>query len=276
MPTKMSVRFWGVRGSIPCPGPNTVRYGGNTSCVEVRCGDHRLVFDAGSGLRMLGNALDDEAPTVDVDLFLSHCHIDHLIGLPFFTPAFTTGSRLRLWAGNLKPAGGIKDTVRKLMSYPLFPIEIEAASGKIDFTDFTPGDVLNPKPGIKVLTAALNHPGGATGYRVEFDGRAIAYITDTELSGEEIDPGLLALVRDAALVIIDTTYTDEELPEHVGWGHSSWQQAVRLANEAGARTLCLFHHDPEHDDNEMDRIGAAAAKARPGTLVAREGLSIDI
>ena len=276
MPTKMSVRFWGVRGSIPCPGPNTVRYGGNTSCVEVRCGDHRLVFDAGSGLRMLGNALDDEAPKVDVDLFLSHCHIDHLIGLPFFTPAFTTGSRLRLWAGNLKPAGGIKDTVRKLMSYPLFPIEIEAASGKIDFTDFTPGDVLNPKPGIKVLTAALNHPGGATGYRVEFDGRAIAYITDTELSGEEIDPGLLALVRDAALVIIDTTYTDEELPEHVGWGHSSWQQAVRLANEAGARTLCLFHHDPEHDDNEMDRIGAAAAKARPGTLVAREGLSIDI
>ena len=276
MPTKMSVRFWGVRGSIPCPGPNTVRYGGNTSCVEVRCGDHRLVFDAGSGLRMLGNALDDEAPTVDVDLFLSHCHIDHLIGLPFFTPAFTPGSRLRLWAGNLKPAGGIKDTVRKLMSYPLFPIEIEAASGKIDFTDFTPGDVLNPKPGIKVLTAALNHPGGATGYRVEFDGRAIAYITDTELSGAEIDPGLLALVRDAALVIIDTTYTDEELPEHVGWGHSSWQQAVRLANEAGARTLCLFHHDPEHDDNEMDRIGAAAAKARPGTLVAREGLSIDI
>lgn len=276
MPTKMSVRFWGVRGSIPCPGPNTVRYGGNTSCVEVRCGDHRLVFDAGSGLRMLGNALDDEAPTVDVDLFLSHCHIDHLIGLPFFTPAFTTGSRLRLWAGNLKPAGGIKDTVRKLMSYPLFPIEIEAASGKIDFTDFTPGDVLNPQPGIKVLTAALNHPGGATGYRVEFDGRAIAYITDTELSGEEIDPGLLELVRDAALVIIDTTYTDEELPEHVGWGHSSWQQAVRLANEAGARTLCLFHHDPEHDDNEMDRIGAAAARARPGTVVAREGLSIDI
>lgn len=276
MPTKMSVRFWGVRGSIPCPGPNTVRYGGNTSCVEVKCGDRRLVFDAGSGLRILGNALDDESTAVDIDLFLSHCHIDHLLGLPFFMPAFTTGNRLRLWAGNVKPAGGIKETVRKLMSYPLFPIEIEAASGKIDFNDFTPGDVLNPQPGIKVLTAALNHPGGATGYRVEFDGRAIAYITDTELSGEGIDPALLALARDAALVIIDTTYTDEELPQHVGWGHSSWQQAVRLADEAGVRTLCLFHHDPEHDDDDMDRIGAAAAKARPGTVVAREGLSIDI
>jgi len=276
MSTKMSVRFWGVRGSIPCPGPKTVRYGGNTSCVEVKCGDRRLVFDAGSGLRMLGNALDDEVATVDIDLFLSHCHIDHLIGLPFFLPAFTTGSHLRLWAGNLKPAGGLKQTVRKLMSYPLFPIEIEAASGKIDFTDFTPGEILEPQPGITVFTAALNHPGGATGYRVEFDGRAIAYITDTELSGEVIDPALLALARDAALVIIDTTYTDEELPEHVGWGHSSWQQAVRLADEAGARTLCLFHHDPEHDDDEMDRIGAAAAKARPGTMVASEGLSIEI
>ncbi|MBR2120558.1 MAG: MBL fold metallo-hydrolase [Afipia sp.] len=276
MPTTMSVRFWGVRGSIPCPGPNTVRYGGNTSCVEVRCGDHRLVFDAGSGLRMLGLELAEEAEPTDIDLFLSHCHIDHLIGLPFFVPAFMAGNRLRLWAGNLKAAGGVQETVRKLMSYPLFPIELEAAHGKVEFTDFAPGDVLTPRPGIKVMTAALNHPGGATGYRVEFGGRAMAYITDTELSADEIDPALLELARDASIVVIDTTYTDEELPEHVGWGHSSWQQAVRLANEAGVGKLYLFHHDPEHDDDEMDRIAAAAAKARPGTVVAREGLSIEI
>ncbi|MCF2523638.1 MBL fold metallo-hydrolase [Bradyrhizobium sp. G127] len=276
MSTTMSVRFWGVRGSIPCPGPNTVRYGGNTSCVEVRCGEHLLVFDAGSGLRLLGGALAEEAAHVDIDLFLSHCHIDHLIGLPFFVPAFVKGNRLRLWAGNLKPAGGVKETVRKLMSYPLFPIEIEAAQGSVAFTDFDPGDVLTPRPGIKVTSAALNHPGGATGYRVEFGGRAMAYITDTELSADEIDPALLALARDASIVIIDTTYTDEELPEHVGWGHSSWQQAVRLANEAGVGKLYLFHHDPEHDDDEMDRIAEAAAKARPGTVVAREGLSIEI
>lgn len=181
MSTTMSVRFWGVRGSIPCPGPNTVRYGGNTSCVEVKCGDRRLVFDAGSGLRMLGLALADEPGPVDIDLFLSHCHIDHLIGLPFFVSAFVTGNRLRLWAGNLKAAGGVQETVRKLVSYPLFPIEIEAAQGKIEFNDFTPGDVLTPRPNINVMTTALNHPGGATGYRVEFGGRAMAYITDTEL-----------------------------------------------------------------------------------------------
>lgn len=276
MPATMSVRFWGVRGSIPCPGPNTVRYGGNTSCVEVKCGDHRLVFDAGSGLRVLGLALADEPQSADIDLFLSHCHIDHLIGLPFFVPAFVKGNRLRLWAGNLKAAGGVQQTVRKLMSYPLFPIEIEAAQGKIEFNDFEPGAVLTPRPGIKVMTTPLNHPGGATGYRVEYGGRAMAYITDTELNAGEVDPALLELARDASIVIIDTTYTDDQLPEHVGWGHSSWQQAVRLANEAGVGKLFLFHHDPEHDDDEMDRIAAAAARMRPGTLVAKEGFSIDI
>jgi phosphoribosyl 1,2-cyclic phosphodiesterase len=253
-----------------------VRYGGNTSCVEVLCGNQRLIFDAGSGLRMLGLALAEESSPLDTDLFLSHCHIDHLIGLPFFTPAFVCGNRLHLWAGNLKAAGGVQATVEKLMSYPLFPIGIEAVQGKVEFTDFTQGETLTPRPGIKVMTAALNHPGGATGYRVEFGGRAMAYITDTELSADEIDPALLELARDASIVVIDTTYTDEELPEHVGWGHSSWQQAVRLANEAGVGKLYLFHHDPEHDDDEMDRIAAAAAKARPGTVVAREGLSIEI
>src|SRR5664279_2152062 len=121
----MTVRIWGARGSIPCPGPDTVRYGGNTSCVEIACGDRTLVFDAGSGLRVLGNYMAHNNKIADIDLFLSHCHIDHLIGLPFFTPAFEKGSHVRLWAGNVKPAGGLKATVRKMMSYPLFPIEIE-------------------------------------------------------------------------------------------------------------------------------------------------------
>lgn len=276
MPMTMSVRFWGVRGSIPCPGPNTLRYGGNTSCVEVQCGDHHLVFDAGSGLRMLGNAMDREDRIADIDLFLSHCHIDHLIGLPFFVPVFEKGSYLRLWAGNLKPAGGVKDTVRKLMSYPLFPIEIEMAQGKIEYNDFVPGESLQPRPGIVVRTAALKHPGGATGYRVEYGGRAVAYITDTELNDDAFAPDLLALAKDAALLIVDATYTNAELPDHVGWGHASWQQAVKLADAAGVEKLCLFHHDPEHDDAEMDRIAAASDHARPGTIVAKEGLSVEI
>ena len=272
----MTVRIWGARGSIPCPGPNTIRYGGNTSCVEVICGKHILVFDAGSGLRVLGNKMMLGNETADIDLFLSHCHVDHLIGLPFFTPAFEKGGRVRLWAGNVKPAGGLKEAIRKLMSYPLFPIEIEMAQGKIEFNDFDPGEALSPHSGITVRTASLNHPGNATGYRVEYGGQAIAYITDTEVSDGDFDPKLIALARDTALLIIDSTYTDQELKHHVGWGHSSWQQTVRLADAAGVKTLCLFHHDPEHDDDEMDRIAEMSDKTRPGTIVAREGMTIEV
>ncbi|WP_458760997.1 MBL fold metallo-hydrolase [Afipia sp. TerB] len=272
----MSVRFWGVRGSIACPGPDTIRYGGNTSCVEVRCGEHLLVFDAGSGLRLLGSELAGTTSAPDVDLFLSHCHIDHLIGLPFFAPLFEGEHCIRVWGGNLKSSGGIREAVGKFMSFPLFPVGIEVANGKVDFLDFDAGDILKPRPDIVVQTALLNHPGGATGYRVEYQDRAIAYVTDTALGDPSFDNAILGLVKDAAFVIIDTTYTDDELPAHAGWGHASWQQAVRLADEAGVKTLCLFHHDPEHLDPMMDEIAAAVEKARPGTVVAREGLVIQI
>ena len=272
----MSVRFWGVRGSIPCPGPDTVRYGGNTSCVEIRCGDRVLIFDAGTGIRPLGNALTAANKVVDTDIFLSHCHIDHLTGLPFFAPLLGEGNRIRIWAGNLKPACGIEDAVRKVMSFPLFPIEVDMSKSKVEFRDFRAGETLNPRPGIVVRTAPLNHPGGATGYRIDHAGRSVAYLTDTELGNGPVNPALLSLAKGASLVIIDATYTEEELPSHIGWGHSTWQQCVQLAEAAGAEKLCLFHHDPDHDDAIMDKIAAAASAARPGTIVATEGLRIDL
>jgi phosphoribosyl 1,2-cyclic phosphodiesterase len=272
----MLVRFWGVRASIACPGPSTVRYGGNTSCVEIRCGDQVLIFDAGTGIRPLGDALMAAGTGTDTDIFLSHCHIDHLTGLPFFAPLLREGHRIRIWAGNLKPACGIEDAVRKVMSFPLFPIEIDISKSEIEFRDFRAGDTLTPRPGIVVRTAPLNHPGGATGYRVDHAGRSVAYLTDTEFGNGPIDQAVLTLARDASLVIIDSTYTDAEIPSHIGWGHSSWQQCVQLANAAGAERLCLFHHDQDHDDTIMDAIAAAAGAARPGTIVAREGLCIDL
>jgi phosphoribosyl 1,2-cyclic phosphodiesterase len=272
----MSVRFWGVRGSVPCPGPDTVRYGGNTSCVEIRCGDQVLIFDAGTGLRPLGGALMAAGQVADTDIFLSHCHIDHLFGLPFFMPLHAKGYRIRIWAGNLKPAGSVEDAVRKMMSHPLFPIEIDIAKSNVEFCDFRAGETLNPRPGITLRTAPLIHPGGATGYRIEFAGRSVAYLTDTEMPSGPVDPAMLALAKGASLVIIDSTYTDAELPSHAGWGHSSWQQCIRLANAAGAQRLCLFHHDPDHDDTIMDAIAAAAGAARPGTIVASEGLCIEL
>ena len=274
--SSISVRFWGVRGSIACPGPSTLRYGGNTPCVEVRCGAHTLIFDAGTGIRLLGSALAEAGNTADFDIFLSHGHIDHVIGLPFFAPLFVSDQVVRVWGGSLQPAGGVQETVRKLMSFPFFPLQVDALHAELEFRDFRAGDTINPRPGVTLRTAALNHPGGAVGYRVEYGGRAIAYVTDVELGDGPIDPALLALTSDAALVILDTTYTDDELPAHVGWGHSTWQQGIRLANAAGAGRLCLFHHDSEHDDAFMDRIKAAADAARPGTIVASEGLRIDI
>lgn len=274
MTKSISIKFWGVRGSIPCPGHDTLRYGGNTSCVEIRCGDHLLVFDAGSGLRKLGEELLQTKSTQNIDLFLSHGHIDHLIGLPFFAPLFQNGRQIRIWAAGFDAIGGTKAAISRLMSFPLFPIGLETASDSVSFRDFLRGDDLIPHEGIVIRTASLNHPGGATGYRVEYGGRAICYVTDTEL--DTIEPAWLELAKDADLLIMDSTYTNAELPQHKGWGHGSWQQAVDFANKAGVTTLCLFHHDPDHSDDIMDGIASEVGHARPGTIVAREGESIVI
>ena len=272
----ISVRFWGVRGSVACPGPGTARYGGNTPCVEIRCGEHILIFDAGTGIRPLGNMLVQSGTSRGFDILLSHCHIDHVVGLPFFAPLFKRHHVVRIWAGNLQPACGVEGTVRKIMSFPLFPLQVEALQATVEFRDFRAGDMISPRPGVNLRTAPLNHPGGATGYRIEYGGRSVAYVTDVEIGNGPIDPQLLALADGVNLLILDTTYTDDELSSHLGWGHSSWQQGIRLANAAVAGRLCLFHHDPEHDDKFMDRIAAATNAARPGTFVASEGLHLEL
>lgn len=265
------VRFWGVRGSLACPGPETVRYGGNTSCLEVRCGPHLLIFDAGTGLRPLGDALMREEP-VDADLFFSHTHLDHIVGLPFFKPIYSHRNTIRLWAGHLLPEHSLKDVVRSMMKAPLFPVPIDLFNSGPSFNDFRCGDRLEPKPGVSIVTGRLSHPDRATGYRIEYADKSICYVTDTEHRANELDANILALVEGADLFIYDCTYTDEEYPCFVGWGHSTWQQGVRLSEAAGVKTLVAFHHDPSHDDAFMDGIAAAAEKMRPGTLVAREGL----
>jgi phosphoribosyl 1,2-cyclic phosphodiesterase len=268
----LSIRFWGVRGSIACPGPDTVRYGGNTSCVEIRCGHRLLIFDGGSGLRPLGNQLIAGGRTVDLDLFYSHTHLDHIVGLPFFQPAYSAGNHLRFWAGHLKPDLDIKTVIDKMMSAPLFPVPIDIMESKIEFRDFVAGDTLKPHPGIKIVTAPLNHPNGATGYRLEYGGKSVAYITDTEHRVGQSDPNVLKLMHRADIVIYDCMYTDEEYPRHRHWGHSTWEEGVRLAEEARVKQFVIFHHDPNHTDAMMDQIAADAARVRPGTIVAHEGL----
>lgn len=272
----ISVRFWGVRGSVACPGPGTARYGGNTPCVEVRCGEHILIFDAGTGIRPLGNMLVQSGTTRGFDILLSHCHMDHIVGLPFFAPLFAENNVVRIWAGNLQPTCTVESTVRKIMNFPLFPLQIEALKATIEFRDFHAGDSIELWQDVNLRTAPLNHPGGATGYRIEHGGRSVAYITDVDVGDGTLDPALVALIKNVDLLILDTTYTDDELPSHRGWGHSSWQQGVRLADAASAGRLCLFHHDPDHDDRFMDSIGVAAGASRPGTFVASEGLHLEL
>lgn len=267
------VRFWGVRGSIACPGPDTIRYGGNTSCVELRCGPHLLVLDGGTGLRLLGNALKAAGEPPRFDLFFSHTHFDHICGLPFFAPCYDPAARIAIWAGHLGREKGIEQVLCEMMIAPLFPIPLSIFEAEIVFTDFIAGEAIRPQPGIEIRTAPLNHPNGATGYRVEYRGRAVAYITDTEHRPGKHDGNVLRLIAGADLMIYDATYTDAEYPAHRKWGHSTWQEGVRLAGAAGVKTLVIFHHDPGHDDAFMDQVAAAAAAAaRPGTIVAQEGL----
>jgi len=269
----ISVRFWGVRGSLACPQPELARYGGNTSCVEMRCGDRLLVFDAGTGLRALGALVEAGGPT-DADIFFSHFHIDHVYGLPFFAPIYEPATRLRLWGGNLLPARRIEQAIGQMMSEPLFPIGLDAFKAGIEFHDFHAGDVLKPHPGVVLRTAPLNHPGGATGYRLEYAGSSVAYITDTEHCPGSLDRNVLELARGVDLMIYDCNYTEQEYAAHRDWGHSTWQQGVRLANAADAKLLALFHHDPAHDDAMLDRIGSEAKAQRAATVVAAEGMRL--
>jgi phosphoribosyl 1,2-cyclic phosphodiesterase len=268
------VRFWGVRGSIACPGEATARYGGNTACVEMRCGDRLLIFDAGTGLRLLGNALDDGA-VVDADHFFSHSHFDHIIGLPFFCPAYKPENRFEVWAGHLNPDFTIEQALRLAMQAPLFPVPLDVFKAEMNFHDFSAGATLEPRAGIRVRTAALNHPDGATGYRVEYGGKSVCYVTDTEHVMGAPDQNILALIADADIVIYDSTYTDEEFETYINWGHSTWQEGVRLCQAASVGTLVIFHHDPGHDDATMDRIADEAATAFPGAIVAREGMILN-
>ncbi|MGH8706187.1 MAG: MBL fold metallo-hydrolase [Burkholderiales bacterium] len=270
------VRFWGVRGSTACSGPGTVRYGGNTSSIEMRCGERLILFDAGSGIRYLGNQLLAAAP-LDVDLYFTHTHFDHVCGLPFFKPFFLPQNTFRLWAGHLGGRMTLHGVMNEFMMSPLFPVPPEVFRADISYRDFSAGETLAPAAGIVLRTAALNHPDGATGYRLEHDGRAVCYITDTEHVPGAPDRNVLGLMAGADLVIYDCMYTDEEYAKrYVGWGHSTWQEAVRLCRAAGARRLAVFHHDPDHDDDMLDAIGREAEAALPGTVVAREGLTLTL
>jgi phosphoribosyl 1,2-cyclic phosphodiesterase len=262
------VRLWGTRGSVPVSGQEFRRYGGNTACVEMRCGDRTMIFDAGSGIRPAGLSVM-QSGSKDVHLFFTHFHYDHVLGLPFFSPLWVPSINVQIWSG--LDTLSTHEMLHELMRAPWFPVSISICQATLATRDFKSGDILKPWPDVTIRTANLNHPGGCVGYRVEFGGRAVALISDTEHVEGELDPNVLGLIEKADLVIYDATYTEAEMVKKRGFGHSTWQQGVKLCKAAGARKLALFHHDPFRTDDALGTIEAHAKEAFPGAFAARDG-----
>lgn len=272
----MQVTFWGVRGSIACPAKTHLRYGGNTSCVEISAGEERFIFDAGTGIRQLGNNFLREGRRSGT-ILLSHTHWDHIQGFPFFAPAFDPSRSFRILAGHLpKETGGIRSVLAGQMAEPTFPVPLDIMRGKLEFEDFIAGDSFNLSSTVKVRTTFLNHPNAATAYRIEAGGRSVCYVTDTEHVVGQPDQRVLDLVEGTDLLIYDSTYTDEEFKLKIGWGHSTWQEAVRLSRAANVRRLAIFHHEPDHDDTFMRNVEMEARAVFPNSFVAREGQVVNV
>ena len=270
-----NVTFWGTRGSISCPTPRHLVYGGNTSCVQIQAGNRHIVLDAGTGIRELGQWHVKNGVQQAV-LLLTHTHWDHINGFPFFEPAFDKDFELLVMAGHLRGSGGVRTALEGQMTQPMFPVPLEAMRGDISFDDFDAGATYKLGDGIEVRTAPLRHPSGATGYLVEYGGKTVCYVTDTEHEPGEFDRNILDLIADADLVIYDSTYTDETFEAKRSWGHSTWQEGVRLCREAGAKQLAIFHHSPDHTDDVMERIEKRAKETWTDTFVARESMCIEL
>ncbi len=271
------VHFWGVRGSIPSPGKDTVRYGGNTSCIEIRIAGKSLIFDGGTGLRMLGKSLQD-LPPIDACWFFTHYHWDHIQGVPFFHPLFVDGNKLQVYgaAPNQSPMEQhFKEHVLHLNS----PVPTREIRADLKFHDLVCGEGMTLGD-IAIETGPLNHPNGAMGYRISWQGHSVVYCTDTEHFPDRLDENIMNLARDADVLIYDAMYTDEQYHDpkspKVGWGHSTWQEGVKLSKAAGVKNLAVFHHEPNHTDDMLDRIGVELQDTFEGGFMAREGMIFQV
>lgn len=274
------IRFWGVRGSVPSPGPQTIRYGGNTSCVEMEVGGRRLIFDGGTGLRGLGKRLMKYSP-VEAFVFFTHYHWDHIQGVPFFFPEFREEDCFHIH-GQVPPEGeemNMETHFHHRVLHVNSPVPVADIKAKLKFHDIVCGEVFHLED-IEIETMPLNHPNGAMGYRISWNGHTAVYCTDTEHLPDRLDENVLHLAREADILIYDAMYTDEEYHNpkspKVGWGHSTWQEGAKVCDAAGVSRFVVFHHEPNHSDDKLDKIAEEVEVLRPGSILAKEGLEITI
>jgi len=284
----MKIRIWGCRGSIPTPGPATLRYGGNTTCVEIRTSrDQLIIIDAGSGVRNLGWALSQKKEVHQIRFFFTHSHWDHLLGFPFFQPAYSENSHITFCSGS-HAQDSIRTYLAHQMQAPYFPVDFNLLRAKFDFRCERPN--MEPGPcrldGLEVLPVSLSHPNGGYGYKFIEQGQTFVFLTDNEL-GFQHEGGLsreeyVDFCRGVDLLFHDAQYTDEEYKFTHNWGHSTFADATDLAIEAGVKRLGLIHHDPNRTDDDLDRQTASCkerirlAGSAVECLAVAEGMVIEL
>jgi phosphoribosyl 1,2-cyclic phosphodiesterase len=267
----MKLTFWGTRGSVPCFSSEKVRFGTNTSCIEVKLpGRQRIVFDAGTGVILLGDSLvrsgslDHEV----LHLFFSHFHWDHINGLPFFKPSYRKGTCMEIYG---RP--GVDHVFTAQLQEPFSPIPLEALTAQIHYNTLRAPVKIGPAT---ITPFSLNHPQGCNGYVVKANGKKLVYATDTEPDGGEMDDLLLENAQGADMLVMDSNNSLDEARERKGWGHSTWRDCVRLAREAGVTRLILFHHDAHHNDEAISRKEVLAQREFPETVCAYDGLKLSV
>jgi phosphoribosyl 1,2-cyclic phosphodiesterase len=275
---ELAVQFWGVRGSIPTPSKTTVRYGGNTACVEVRVAGKRLIFDGGTGLRVLGESLRRQTP-VEAHLFFTHSHWDRIQGFPFFIPAFVKGNCFHIY-GAMGPNGAsIKQRLSDQMLRPHFPVPLQVMRSNLKFHDISPGTVISLDD-VMIETISLNRLNSALGYRVNWNGYSVVYATDTNHDAGHQDQSLLYLAQQADLLIYDAAYADHAYydPNKAAAARRpfAWRACLAVAIAANVKQVIVFHHDPTHEDDFLDHIQAEIQSVYPQVQLAREGMVLQL